>query len=118
RDPSPELRTRLAVLRGELELATQDDDLDAVRQGLRSALEETDRLTRLSDNLLTLARVDAGQLPAGPVGTDLLDAVGAAVARMPCPDRVTLTVEGVHRTVRGGPEWSHRGVTHLLAHAG
>ncbi len=114
-DASHELRTPLAVLRGELELATQDDDLDAVRQGLRSALEETDRLSRLSDNLLTLARVDAGQLPAGPVCTDLLDAVCAAVARIPCPDTVTLTVEGVHRTVRGGPEWIDRVVTNLVA---
>ena len=116
-DASHELRTPLAVLRGELELATQDDDLDAVRQGLRSALEETDRLSRLSDNLLTLARVDAGQLPAGPVCTDLLDAVCAAVARIPCPDTVTLTVEGVHRTVRGGPEWIDRVVTNLVSNA-
>ena len=65
-DASHELRTPLAVLRGELELATQDDDLDAVRQGLRSALEETDRLSRLSDNLLTLARSTRASSPRGP----------------------------------------------------
>jgi two-component system OmpR family sensor kinase len=116
-DASHELRTPLAVLRGELELATQDDDLDAVRQGLHSALEETDRLTRLSDNLLTLARADAGQFTAGPMCTDLLEAVGAAVARIPCPDRVTLTVEGVHRTVRSEPEWIDRVVTNLVTNA-
>jgi signal transduction histidine kinase len=116
-DASHELRTPLAVLRGELELATQDDALDAVRQGLRSALEETDRLSRLSDNLLTLARADAGQLPAGPMCTDLLDAVRAAVARIPCPDRVTLTVDGVHRMVHGEPEWIDRVVTNLVTNA-
>ena len=116
-DASHELRTPRAVLRGELARATQDDDLDAVRQGLRSALEETDRLSRLSDNLLTLARADAGQLPAGPMCTDLLDAVHAAVARIPSPDRVTLTVEGVHRTVHGEPEWIDRVVTNLVTNA-
>jgi signal transduction histidine kinase len=116
-DASHELRTPLAVLRGELELATQDDDLDAVRQGLRSALEETDRLSRLSDNLLTLARADAGQLPGGPMCTDLLDAVRAAVARIACPDRVTLTVDGVHRMVHGEPEWIDRVVTNLATNA-
>ena len=116
-DASHELRTPLAVLRGELELATQDDDLDAVRQGLRSALEETDRLSRLSDNLLTLARADAGQLPAGPMCTDLLDAVRAAVARIPCADTVTLTVEGVHGTVHVEPEWIDRVVTNLVTNA-
>jgi two-component system OmpR family sensor kinase len=116
-DASHELRTPLAVLRGELELATQDDDLDAVRQGLHSALEETDRLARLSDNLLTLARADAGQFTAGPMCTDLLEAVGATVARIPCPDRVTLTVEGVHRTVRSEPEWIDRVVTNLVTNA-
>ena len=107
----------VAVRGGELALATLDDDLDAVRQGLRSALEETDRLSRLSDNLLTLARADAGQLPAGPMCTDLLDAVHAAVARIPSPDRVTLTVEGVHRTVHGEPEWIDRVVTNLVTNA-
>jgi two-component system OmpR family sensor kinase len=116
-DASHELRTPLAVLRGEIELAAQDDDLPAIRHGLHSALEETDRLTRLSDNLLTLARADAGQLRAGPTRVDLLDAVRAAVARIPCPEGVTLTVEGEPATVRGEPEWIERVVANLVINA-
>jgi signal transduction histidine kinase len=60
-DAAHELRSPIAVLRGELELTAHDaGDADAVAQGLASALEETDRLTRLTEDLLTLARADAG----------------------------------------------------------
>jgi two-component system OmpR family sensor kinase len=116
-DASHELRTPLAVLRGEIELAAQDDDLPTVKQGLHSALEATDRLTRLGDNLLTLARADAGQLPAALTEVDLLDAVRTAVARIPCPDGVTLAVEGTPVTVRGEPEWIDRVVANLVSNA-
>jgi signal transduction histidine kinase len=116
-DASHELRTPLAVLRGEIELAAQDDDLPTIKQGLHGALEATDRLTRLSDNLLTLARADAGQLRAALTEVDLLDAVRTAVARIPCPDGVTLAVEGTPATVRGEPEWIDRVVANLVSNA-
>jgi signal transduction histidine kinase len=116
-DASHELRTPLAVLRGEIELAAQDDDLPTIKQGLHGALEATDRLTRLSDNLLTLARADAGQLRAALTEVDLLDAVRTAVARIPCPDGVTLAVEGTPATVRGEPEWIDRVVANLVTNA-
>jgi signal transduction histidine kinase len=116
-DASHELRTPLAVLRGEIELAAQDDDPPTIKQGLHSALEATDRLTRLGDNLLTLARADAGQLRAALTEVDLLDAVRTAVARIPCPDGVTLAVEGTPVTVRGEPEWIDRVVANLVSNA-
>ncbi|HLF41849.1 MAG TPA: histidine kinase dimerization/phospho-acceptor domain-containing protein, partial [Acidimicrobiia bacterium] len=78
-DASHELRTPIAVLRGELELAAQDPvDAGAVADGLRSALEETDRLGALTEDLLTLARADAGQLQVGSARTDVLDAARTA----------------------------------------
>jgi heavy metal sensor kinase len=63
-DASHELRTPLANLRAELELAlararTQEE----LVASLRSASEETDRLTRLAQDLLVLARSDGGRLP-------------------------------------------------------
>src|SRR5258708_6755113 len=65
-DASHELRTPLAVLRGELELAAQQpDDIEGVRSGLASALEETDRLAHLAADVLTLARADAGPVTPG-----------------------------------------------------
>ena len=75
-DAAHELRSPIAVLRGELELTAHDPgDADAVAVGLASALEETDRLTRLSEDLLTLARADAGQLAPGDTTTELLGAI-------------------------------------------
>jgi two-component system, OmpR family, sensor kinase len=63
-DASHELRTPLAALRIELELALRHPrppgELEAA---LRSATEETERLSRLAEDLLVLARADGGGLP-------------------------------------------------------
>jgi heavy metal sensor kinase len=63
-DASHELRTPLASLRTELELALRrprsQDELEAA---LRSATEEVERLVRLAEDLLVLARADDGRLP-------------------------------------------------------
>jgi signal transduction histidine kinase len=60
-DASHELRTPLAVIRTEAEVAL-NQPLSAAdnQQLLGSILEECERLTRLTDQLLTLAREDAG----------------------------------------------------------
>ena len=117
-DASHELRTPLAALRGELELALGDlGDREAVAAGLRSALEETDRLARLSENLLTLARADAGQLPVGTATTDLLDAARAAVARIAPRDEVEVTVAGSPTVVRGDADRIERIIANLLTNA-
>ncbi len=63
-DAGHELRTPLAILRGELELGLRPDrDHDHARAAMRSAIEEADRLQRLADDLLELARADAAELP-------------------------------------------------------
>jgi two-component system OmpR family sensor kinase len=63
-DASHELRTPLANLKAELDLsirrARTPDELEA---SLRSAAEETDRLVRLAEDLLVLARAKRGKLP-------------------------------------------------------
>lgn len=62
-DASHELRTPLATLRTELELAMRrprsPEELGAA---LRSAGEEVERLVRLAEDLLVLARADDGRL--------------------------------------------------------
>jgi len=61
-DASHELRTPLTILHGELESMAQRDDLPAaVREGLGSTLEETERLSRIVENLLTISRLEAGE---------------------------------------------------------
>jgi two-component system OmpR family sensor kinase len=63
-DASHELRTPLAILKAELELASRgkrtNEELSAA---VESAVEEVDRLTRLAEDLLVLARADGGRLP-------------------------------------------------------
>ena len=117
-DAAHELRSPLAVLRGELELAMQVvDDSDAVAEGLASALEETDRLTRLTQDLLTLARADAGQLIAAEATTDLLDVAQAVVGRLRHRDDVMIDVIGAPVVVRGDPDWVRQIVINLVANA-
>ena len=63
-DASHELRTPLAILRAELDLAlAQGRSPDELRAALASAAEETDRLTQLSEDLLTIAQTERGELP-------------------------------------------------------
>ena len=63
-DASHELRTPLAILRTELELAlAQGRTPEELRAALASAAEETDRLTQLSEDLLTIAQTERGELP-------------------------------------------------------
>jgi two-component system, OmpR family, sensor kinase len=63
-DASHELRTPLALLRTELELARRRPrSPDELRAALDSAAEEVERLTRLAEDLLVLARADEGRLP-------------------------------------------------------
>jgi len=66
-DASHELRTPLAILRTELELALRGEHTrEELEAALRSAAEETERLTRLADDLLVIARSDQGRLPIRP----------------------------------------------------
>jgi two-component system, OmpR family, sensor kinase len=63
-DASHELRTPLAALRTELELALRRErSRGELREALRSAAEESDRLSQLAEDLLVLARSQGGRLP-------------------------------------------------------
>lgn len=63
-DASHELRTPLANLKAELDLALRRArTADELESALRSAADETDRLVRLAEDLLVLARARGGKLP-------------------------------------------------------
>jgi two-component system, OmpR family, sensor kinase len=63
-DASHELRTPLALLRTELDLALRRPrSREELEDALRSAAVETQRLSRLADDLLLIARADQGLLP-------------------------------------------------------
>ncbi|MEK6328183.1 MAG: ATP-binding protein [Actinomycetota bacterium] len=66
-DASHELRTPLAVLKAELEAAIRIGEPDPeARESLLVALEETDHLAQLADDLLLIARAADGRLPVQP----------------------------------------------------
>jgi heavy metal sensor kinase len=97
-DASHELRTPLASLRTELELALRRDRTpDEMRRALESATEETERLSRLADDLLVLARSDRGTLPLRKEqipARELLDGVAAqfhAPVDVDVPDGLQVT---------------------------
>jgi signal transduction histidine kinase len=115
-DASHELRAPLAVLRGELELALDEDDIDAIRSGVASSLEETDRLSRLAADLLTLARADAGATLVGST-CDLATTARSAVSRLAHSDSVTVRVEGSEALVPGPAEWIEEIVSNLVSNA-
>lgn len=63
-DASHELRTPLTILKSELELALRRPrPREELEEVLRIALEETDMLAQLADDLLVVARADHGALP-------------------------------------------------------
>src|SRR5437763_925525 len=78
-DASHELRTPLAILRTELELALRGEHTASeLEAAVRSAAEETERLSNLAEDLLVIARSDQGQLPirrAAVHADDLLETV-------------------------------------------
>jgi heavy metal sensor kinase len=63
-DAGHELRTPLALLRTELELALhQARTADELRAAIRASTREVDRLAQLAEDLLLIARTDRGRLP-------------------------------------------------------
>jgi two-component system OmpR family sensor kinase len=100
-DASHELRTPLALLKVELDLALRRPrtlaELDAA---LRSAAHETDRLVRLAEDLLLVARADRGALALEPERVAVADAFTAVAERFgPRSAALGRTIE-----VEAGPE--------------
>jgi heavy metal sensor kinase len=62
-DAGHELRTPLALLRTELELALRHGEtVDDLREAVHSSSEEAERLVQLAEDLLLIARTDNGEL--------------------------------------------------------
>lgn len=62
-DAAHELRTPLAALRGIAEIAlTQPRSPEELRRVVEDSIEHYDRITRIADDMLLLARFDAGEM--------------------------------------------------------
>jgi two-component system, OmpR family, sensor kinase len=130
-DASHELRTPLAAIRGYNELATRRaDDLPPEVAGLlERTVSQTERMTALVEDLLLLARLDAGR-PLARERVDLARVVVDAVtdAHVAAPGhRWSLDLPGTDEDdeddedapleVVGDPERLHQVVANLLANA-
>jgi heavy metal sensor kinase len=98
-DASHELRTPVAILRGEAEVALsqQARSLDEYRESLGVLHQEAERLTHIVEDLFTLTRADAGQYPLQPRGFYLDELVTECVhsARtLALAKKITLTFDG------------------------
>jgi heavy metal sensor kinase len=89
-DASHELRTPLGILQGELELSlSRPRSSQELETALRRASAETDRLVRLAEDLLVLARTEDGRLPVRREDAALARVVGEA-----CEGRRALARDG------------------------
>jgi signal transduction histidine kinase len=81
-DASHELRSPLTMLRTELELMARDEPSGAdLQAATASAIEETERLGRLADDLLLLTRADSERFELRPIPVPPAELAGDAAAR-------------------------------------
>jgi heavy metal sensor kinase len=99
-DASHEMRTPLALIRGAAELALRRErSPEEYRRFLGDIESEAERMTALTEALLTLARSDAGGFETAPAETDLGDLVDSVVA----PNQALAAGKGIRIEVRTGP---------------
>ena len=120
-DASHELRTPLALLRTELDLALRRRrSREELEDALRSAVEETEHLSRLADDLLLIARADQGLLPIRPevaaAGDLLSDAATRFAGRSHSLER-TLRVEPTALFLDADPVRAGQALVNLIDNA-
>src|SRR5438876_195625 len=122
-DVSHELRTPLTALRGEIEVALRAPRSQReYERVLRSGLEEIERLTELSEDLLLVTRAEARLVSARRVPTHFERLVADRLERLRRRfEERDLAVEPSLRAARSGvlidPELIGRLVDHLLENA-
>jgi two-component system OmpR family sensor kinase len=119
-DASHELRTPLAAIRGYTELTQRmGDDREAVAHAMSRVASETERITRLVEDLLLLARLDSGRpLEREPVDLSRVAVDAVSDAHVAGPDHqweLDLPEEPV--VVTGDAARLHQVLTNLLANA-
>lgn len=120
-DASHELRTPLAAIRGYTELAQRKraELPDDVAHAMSRVESEADRMTRLVEDLLLLARLDSGRpLEHQPVDLSRLCADAVSDAHIAGPDhRWNLDVPAEPVLIDGDEARLHQVVANLLANA-
>jgi signal transduction histidine kinase len=101
-EASHELRTPLSLLKAELDLALRRPrSPEEQHAALASAAEETDRLVRLAEDLLVLARADEGELRLRLVPVDARELLEAVARRFVAAGRAVEVDAPAGLTVTG-----------------
>jgi signal transduction histidine kinase len=117
-DASHELRSPLTRIRSELEVDLAHPGTAALATTHRSILDETIALQRLVEDLLHLARSDAGALTTRHEPVDLDDVVLRAAEGLRAGRRVKVDISAVSAAqVRGDPDQLGRCVRNLTDNA-
>jgi heavy metal sensor kinase len=120
-DASHELRTPLAVMRAELDVRLRRGALSsAERELLESLCEETDRMGRSVDNLLTLAQAEEGRLQLLSSELDLAEVIERAVRSLlglAAANGIELSVRSEPCHVGGDPQRLQLALTNLIENA-
>jgi two-component system sensor histidine kinase QseC len=105
-DAAHELRTPLAGLAAQAQVALRARDADERRHAIDQLITSSRRSTRLVDQLLTLARLDPnGPVPAGHVELDWLAGQVCAInGPLAVESGVALELEAVPAVVAGDPD--------------
>jgi heavy metal sensor kinase len=118
-----ELRTPLTALRGEVEMAIrQPGSAEEVGRRFASQLEEIDKLKRLIDQVLTLARAEAGEIRLTRESIDLGQLAGSLVDQLePVAQAKGVALHSEPAlapvVVDGDPNWLERLILNLVDNA-
>jgi two-component system, OmpR family, sensor kinase len=122
-DASHELRTPLAVLKLELEFALASDiSRDELQERVSSAAEEVDRLTKVAQDLLLIARADQGRLPLEKREVEVEQVLGAVADRFEQPARMrgrSISSEHTDRAIAVAADqtWLEQALNNLVSNA-
>lgn len=121
-DASHELRTPLSIIRGEADVAlSQERSAPEYREALATIQDEAKRLSRIVDDMLALARADAGERPLQIEEfylNDLVEDCYRAAQVLAVPKRVHLNLTPTPDTAfRGDEDLLRRMLLNLLDNA-
>lgn len=120
-EASHELRTPLGILQAEVELALKEPrSREQLETSWRSIAQETERLRRLTLDLLVLARSDRGRLPVHRAEVDvseIVDRVAAAFADRAASQGITLRTSGTDARARVDEDRLRQALENLVDNA-